>query len=1011
MNTEMKRPFSLVFNLLSVFCIVWFLVLPTRAQTIDSLMNALNNGNLADTSRISILNQLSFEYKRVDVNKSFYYANLADSASSSIGFSLGRAEALLNIGYYHLRTSQYDVAIVRYSEAQALFKSIDNKVGIANTLLGLGAVHNQKTEYNEALEFYQKSLEIWKSLPPKKYAERIAAVYNNMGVVYRIQGNYVKAIEHYQNSLILKKEIGDSAGMSDTYNNLGVVYRIQHNYDQALENYFKALRIRKNIDYKRGVAMTLNNIGIVYKEMQQYDEALKYFDESLLLRKELNDKRGIAHVYNNMGDVHLRMNNLAISFEFFKNGLDAAREIGYLSTQSYCLMGLGKVLLRQGAYQKAYDYGREALNLAREVGDITTIEEVSRILAETSAALGKFQKAYEYQVLHKVMSDSILNETNTKKIVGLEFEYKYHNEKVEQEKQTIEQRAKLTRQKQVTIIFIFGFALTLILVIIVLLSFRRKQRDFEIISNQKKLLQDQAMRLRELDEIKSRFFTNISHEFRTPLTLILGPVEEMLEQARDSKTKELLFLIQTNAKNLMGLINQLLDISKVEKGMVRMNFTYSNICMHVANITEMFRNQAENKKIELNFATNVKDIEGYVDKEKLERMLFNLISNAIKNTESGSISIAVAKVDDGKLVEISVSDTGKGIADDKIPYVFDRFYMADDSVVSGSGIGLAYTNELVKLYKGSISVSSAIGVGSKFVLRLPLTLESFSEADYDLEDLNEISLNADIVEDSVVSQAIQTEKNQGQKENTVLLVEDHEELRRFVVSNLSSSYNVIEAENGKVGIELALMHAPDLIITDVMMPEIDGIQLSKTLKTKEETSHIPIIMLTAKASEQSKLEGLETQVDDYLTKPFSMRELAVRIRNILANRQILREKYKQALVVNPSEITTNSVDERFIGKVLEIVEQQMANPEFSVDMLCEAAGVSRSSLHNKLKSLVNQSATEFINTIRVKRAAQLIKQNVGTISEIAYDVGFNNLSYFSKVFKKHMGINPSELQA
>ena len=541
---------------------------------------------------------------------------------------------------------------------------------------------------------------------------------------------------------------------------------------------------------------------------------------------------------------------------------------------------------------------------------------------------------------------------------------------------------------------------------------REIEEKQEKIEAQNEKLEVQAEKLRELDEIKSRLFTNISHEFRTPLTLIVGPTEQLIQQTSDSKIKSTLQLILRNAKNLLGLINQLLDISRIEKGVVKMNLAKGDLRKELSLICEMFSVQANSIDLALEFSAEDSDFYVYYDKEKIERILFNLISNAVKNTEKGKIQVKLTPGENPDYVKVFVSDTGKGIEKDKIPFIFDRFYMAnDESAKVGSGIGLAFTRELIKVYKGNINVESAVGEGTTFTLEIPINTNLFGIGEYNIIDIKE-QVTADIqseignTEASVGDEHVSESKSNAQ---TILLVEDHEELRKFVGSNLSDSYNLLEAENGRIGIELALAKFPDLIITDVMMPEVDGIELAKTLKANENTSHIPIIMLTAKASEQSKIEGLETQVDDYLTKPFSIRELALRIRNILAIRQKLREKYIRSITVSPSEITTNSVDEQFVSRILKVVEDNMADPEFSVETLCDLAGVSRATLHKKLKSLLDQSATEFINTIRVKRAAQLIKQKAGNISEIAYDVGFNNLSYFTKVFKKYIGVAPSEM--
>jgi YesN/AraC family two-component response regulator len=315
----------------------------------------------------------------------------------------------------------------------------------------------------------------------------------------------------------------------------------------------------------------------------------------------------------------------------------------------------------------------------------------------------------------------------------------------------------------------------------------------------------------------------------------------------------------------------------------------------------------------------------------------------------------------------------------------------------------------VQLYRGEITADSEPGKGTRFTVELPVSLDLFEEEEYEL--VSE-SLEPDfsvIQEENEGTSNIESEHNTTKNGEVILIVEDQADLREFIATNLSKDYRILEASDGEEGISKATKEIPDLIITDVMMPKVDGNELTRSLKNNENTSHIPIIMLTAKSSVESKIEGLENEADDYLTKPFNITELQLRIKNILKSRHKLQEKYNKSITVNPSEITTTSVDEKFLSKLLKIVEDNMSNSGFSVEFLCDAVGMSRANIHKKLKQLLNQSATEFINSVRLKRAAQLIRKNTGNISEIAYDVGYNNLSYFSRAFKKHFNMTPKEM--
>ncbi|HPF93936.1 MAG TPA: ATP-binding protein, partial [Tenuifilaceae bacterium] len=486
----------------------------------------------------------------------------------------------------------------------------------------------------------------------------------------------------------------------------------------------------------------------------------------------------------------------------------------------------------------------------------------------------------------------IQNEETTRRIVGLEYEYRYEKERIEQRRREAEQLAKYERQRYYTITLIIGVTLMVVLVFIVLRNFRRKQRDLKVISeqkkeieqknfmleqqqeeiksqnenlqrwnnevsaqnekinHQKKMLEEQAEKLKEVDELKSRFFTNISHEFRTPLTLIVGPVERMLQRAANNNDISDLRLIHRNAQNLLELINQLLYISRIEKGSVKLKFTKGDICKEISFIVEMFKSHAEGKGLEMKFISCAEAIPAFFDREKLEWILFNLISNAIKNTDSGSITVSLLP-ENPNTVKVTIADTGKGIEPEKLPYIFDRFYMTEEGGKMGSGIGLAFTNELVNVYKGTINVVSEFGKGTTFTLTLPIATEVFAEHEFDSFDATEQkTLMPEWQTETkplAEPQEIAETKTKHSQAETILLVEDHDDLRHFIASSLSDKYRIVEAINGKVGIELALKKMPDLIVTDVMMPEVDGIELTKTLKTTSETSHIPIVMLTAKA--------------------------------------------------------------------------------------------------------------------------------------------------------------------
>jgi signal transduction histidine kinase/DNA-binding response OmpR family regulator len=1012
-------------------------LLNAQPHSIDSLKSLLSINNIHDTSRVVILNEIAYEYRYTDNEKLFEFANQAINLSDSLDYDMGRLESLNLLGLYFYTISDYQKALNLHEQALAISERINYAKGQSESHYYIGNIYREKGNYSKTLVHHNKALEIQKFIGD---SSGIARIYNSIGIVYRIQGDYPKALEYCQKSLRIKKQIGDRYDLSTVYNNIGSIYYYQNNYPKALDYYNRSLKISEEINDEIAIVTSYNNIGILYFYQDEYEKALYFFKRALSIQEEIEDKTGKAISYINIGEIYVKQDKLDKAWDFYYKGLQLSTRLEIKSVEGWSNWGLGVISSKRKEIKTAYNYAKKAYNIGKEIGEIELIQLSSEILSQVTAELGLYKEAYNLHKVYKKLSDSIQNEENTRKIIGLEYEYKYQAEKEEQEKREALQLAKYQKQQFLTIIFIISSFLMVVLVFFIFRNYKRKQKDYKIISDQKeeirrknenlqhrnkeishqnkkinqqkKQLQEQANKLSELDQIKSRFFTNISHEFRTPLTLIIGPLEQLLTKIENTSIKSSLNLMLRNANKLLKLINQLLEISKIERGHIKLKLQRYNIVRETWYIIEMFSSLASEKKIKLKFDYNKESLVGYLDKEKYDKIIFNLLSNAFKHTNEGKIHVSLGETEDHKKIQLVVQDTGVGIKKEKLAYIFDRFYQADNSETeetAGTGIGLSLTNELVKLCNGEIKVYSEPGKGTTFTVVLPVSLELFKENEYEVVS---DSVKSDV---SYIAGTIEQKANTEPKQQTsnnsevVLIVEDHADLRAFIATNLPENYTIIEASNGEEGIVKAQQEIPDLIITDIMMPKVDGIELTRTLKSNENTSHIPLIMLTAKSSVESKIDGLENEADDYLTKPFNVTELQLRVKNILNSRRKLQEKYNKSITVNPSEVTTTSVDEKFLSKLLKIVEDNMSNSEFSVEFLCDTVGMSRANIHKKLKHLLNQSATEFINSVRLKRAARLIQQNAGNISEIAYDVGYNNLSYFSRAFKKHFNITPREM--
>lgn len=537
---------------------------------------------------------------------------------------------------------------------------------------------------------------------------------------------------------------------------------------------------------------------------------------------------------------------------------------------------------------------------------------------------------------------------------------------------------------------------------------RRYEMNRMKLQNQLRIEKIKTDNLRNIDHVKSRFFANISHEFRTPLTLILGQIESVLSSNVETKIKGKLQVANRNARRLLSLINQILDLSKIEAGSMKLSSRQHNIVSFLKSLFYSFESLAESQKITMKFESEFESIPVVFDPEKMEKIFYNLISNALKFTpQQGEIKVVIRKSD--TLVEIKVKDNGKGISKENLQSIFDRFYQVDNSKTreaEGTGIGLALTKELVELHKGEISVSSGLNEGTEFTLTFPI-----GDIKEDVIDNDLINSFDSPIESIPNKQGTSLNQNNNQTgKEIILIIEDNFDVLSYIREQFDAEYKILEASNGEEGILLAQKEIPDLIITDVMMPKMDGYQLSKAIKSDEKTSHIPIIMLTAKAGLDDKIEGLETGIDDYLTKPFSAKELKVRVKNLIYQRKELRKRFSNSTVIKPSEITAQSVDQIFLNKVVSTIDKYFEDESFSVDKLADELNMSISQLNRKLNALIDQPPGQLIRSFRLQRAADLLKQNAGSVAEICYKVGFNDQAYFSRAFKKNFGCSPSEFK-
>jgi signal transduction histidine kinase/DNA-binding response OmpR family regulator len=574
-------------------------------------------------------------------------------------------------------------------------------------------------------------------------------------------------------------------------------------------------------------------------------------------------------------------------------------------------------------------------------------------------------------------------------------------------------------------IFVLLSSLLLALVLGVFLwkSLRSKQAAYQILEkkNQEILEHEQQLvemseEVRQATQAKVDFFTNISHEFRTPLTLILGFAEELLPTKMLGKdVQQSIGHIRQNAFRLLRLVNQLMDFRKVESQQLKLRASENDLVSFVRNIMESYGKTAQNRSIDFQLLTRQEQVPVWFDVGMMDKVLFNLLSNAFKFTpDGGKIHLFISVDNFENNVKLVIEDTGKGITAAEVKHVFEPFFQGEEQKMTGTGLGLSLSKSLVELHGGNISVQSSKGKGSRFTVSLPLGRQHLQEA-----QIIQGEIQYQFREDFFLASGIETEVSEVETESIaatqlVLVIEDNEDLQYFLRKKLSHNFQIVQATEGNEGLKKAFEFTPDLIICDIMLPGMNGLEIARTLKSDLRTSHIPIILLSARSTIEQQIEGTETGADSYITKPFNVQFLRAKIKSLLLNRQVLRESYSNRLLVHVPEVsaielpeTASPLDRDFIQKFVGYLEQHYARQDFQVADLCQELGLSRSQLYRKVNALLGDSISDCIQHIRLKKAEELLLASKLSVAEIAYQVGYSSPDYFSTVFRSRYGVSPT----
>jgi signal transduction histidine kinase/DNA-binding response OmpR family regulator len=619
------------------------------------------------------------------------------------------------------------------------------------------------------------------------------------------------------------------------------------------------------------------------------------------------------------------------------------------------------------------------------------------------------------------LSTTIIDSTNVR-IMRLQNEKVLsQQEDIDKRQKKIEEQITITRN-QTNIIVAISITLALALIFGAILFYylhenkkinKKLEVQKEEILTQRNQLIELGKKAKEATDAKFNFFTNISHELRTPLTLILGPLEDLLSSPKlNFSTKAPLEMVKKNAMRLLRLVNQLMDFRKIEEAKMKLRASENNITAFIIEITNAFSEIAVKKKISYRVDSKDKELKVWFDVNMLDKILFNILSNAFKYTNDGGfINVLVDKDAGNNNAVIKIEDTGIGMSPETLAHAFDLFYQGNEGAYKGTGLGLALSKELITLHHGSIKIKSEKWKGATFEICIPLGKEHLKEDELEKEtalyELNYEDAKIYTNETEAIKPISPEYISATSKDQSILLIEDNQEIRMFVKNQLSKNYEIIEAENGNTGLNLAYEIVPDVIISDILLPGKDGMMITETLKNDIRTSHIPIIILTAKGSIEQQIEGLKLKADAYIVKPFNVQYLEETIKSLLLNREALKEHYTSEL---PNEYQRNSsskkIDRKFVNQFSSIIENNIANEDFSVNDICKELGISRVQLYRKVKAVLGYNINDYILDVRMQKARYLLLNEDLSIAEISYKVGFASQAYFATVFKSKFSVTP-----
>lgn len=879
-------------------------------------------------------------------------------------------------------------------ELLARFEAVHDDRGRMRALTEIGKIHRESSDFSTAVGLHEEALTLARE---QKDTANIIYILNQLGTDFRRLGMLDEAAVRHYEALSHCEAFSDRSSAralksrAVSLNGIGNLQLTLQNNDVAESIFRQALAVEQSLKSHLGQAINYANIGYIKEARGERDSAWIYYGYSMEQNRLADSRLGVSLCYNHFGRLAEQMGDYRKALESYLSAYDLMADDKDRWHWLESCLSIAQVYLATGQGGQARTYLDEGLKTATEINSWEHLAEAYRLKALFDEANGHYRAALDNHRKYKAYTDSLTNEKKINRLNNLRL--KYITEKGNKEKEIISQAYNDEQQQKqvilyslITVILVSAAAISLL---IYALRVKAKMQNV----------------IKKASRARQEFFTNVTHEFRTPLTVILGSAQELKAKAKTPSVE--LDAISRQGQRLLTLVNQLLDIAKVRSAIGKADWKTGNMVVFIQMVVENVSLQATRNRVEVGYRPEEKEVNMDFVPDFMYKILTNLLYNALKFTpQGGRISIRSRVV--GKSIRISVEDTGCGIKPDDLPRIFEPFFQSDSHKDAGTGIGLALTKQMTEAMGGRIEVSSRQGEGTLFSLSIPIRnggerLEKW---------VPEAKVAEHEVADSEAPKEIVNQDDAITKDADIaLVVEDNEDIARYIGNIIKDSFSVVYARNGREGLLKAKEYVPDIIITDIMMPECDGLEMTRAIRQSTLLNHIPVIIVTAKSDETNKLEGLNCGADAYLIKPFNPDELKLRICKLVAYRSMLRGKYSQLLMDGrdiSKEPDAPEQEKNFLAELNRCISSHISLSNLNSEMIAKTMCLSKSQLNRKVKSLTGMNTSSYIKQLRLARAQMFLKDPKKTIGDIVMMCGFESASYFTKMFKEKFGITPSE---